>query len=402
MADDAGGEKTEKPTPKKLRDARRKGDVPKSVDVALAVGLLVGMVVLWQLLRIAPPRLAALMEAALAMPLERNFRESLEAVGAEAVMALVLLSALVLVPIALASLLAMFLQIGPLLALEKIVPKLSNLDPVAGLKRLFGADSLVQCIKAVLLTAVLFAIAAYLIATALDELLMVTHATPMALAGAMIGLVLRLCLWTLAAFAFFAVIDLVWQHHTFEKKMKMSLRDIKDEHKNTEGDPRLKGERKKLAKQWAGEGAKKAASKASVLVVNPVHVAVAVLYDERQAPVPRGHRARRGGARPRDARGGRGGRGAGAPSRAARQDAAEGHQGRRPGAARAVRRGRRGDPLGAARARAHRAGAARRARPAGGARAAGAGRGPDPLSGTGVNAPDLRAGRRRRARKGKP
>ncbi len=287
MADDSSGEKTEKPTPKKLRDARQKGDVPRSRDLSLALSLVAALLMMWQVLSIGSPRLLALMDMTLTLPHGQAFGESLTALGAEAISVTLLLSALILIPVTLFSLFALFLQIGPLLALEKLMPKLSNLDPVAGFKRMFNADSFVECLKAVLLTMALFGIATYLILTNLDEMLRTVQATPMAFAAALLGITLRLFLWTLAIFAFVTAIDLVWQHHSFEKKMKMSLNDIKDEHKNMEGDPQLKGERKRLARQWAGEGAKKSASSASVLVVNPVHIAIAVLYDEEAAPVPK-------------------------------------------------------------------------------------------------------------------
>ena len=287
VADDSGGEKTEKPTPKKLRDARRKGDVPKSRDLVLAVGLLAALPVLWQLVRLAPERLSAVLDAAIATASGGDFAESLDAVGAEAISTALSLSVLALVPIAVVGLLVTFLQIGPVLAFEKIAPKLSNLDPVAGFKRLFGVDGLVECAKAVLLCLALFAIGGYLILSGLADLMRTPYAPPTGFAEAMLGLTLRMTVWSLAVFAFVTVLDIAWQHHSFEKKMKMSFRDIKDEHKNSEGDPQMKGERRKLAKQWAGEGSKKAASKASVLVVNPIHIAVAVLHDERTTPVPK-------------------------------------------------------------------------------------------------------------------
>ena len=287
MADDSSGEKTEKPTARKLREARRKGDVPKSRDLGLGLGLIAALLAVWQLVRLAPPRLAALLDAALEASAERDFAESLAAVGAEAVSAALVLSALVLVPVSFVGLLALFLQTGPILALEKLAPKLSNLDPVAGTKRMFGADSLVECVKAVLLSAILLGISAYVTVDNLGEFLRTPHATPTAFVAAMLDGAMQLVLWTLGAFAFFTALDLAWQHSSFEKKMMMSQQDIKEEHKNAEGDPQMKGERKRLARQWSGEGAKKAASGATVLVVNPVHVAIAVLYDERTTPVPK-------------------------------------------------------------------------------------------------------------------
>ena len=286
MAKDEGGEKTEKATPKALRDARRRGDVAKSRDLGLAVGLAVLLVVLWRLLLLVPERLASLANAALAAAAGGDFRAALAAVGGEALDAALLLSALVLVPIALAGLLVEFLQTGPVVTAEKLLPKWSNLDPVAGFKRMFGADNLVEFAKSVAHVALLLGIGAYVIGSHLPDLLLLTQGPPLALAGAMLRCALELFAWTLGLFALVTALDVAWQRHSFDKKMRMSQRDIREERKRDEGDPKLKGQRKRLAREWSRDGAKRAASKASVLIVNPVHVAVAVRYDERDAPVP--------------------------------------------------------------------------------------------------------------------
>ena len=285
MAQEGSGEKTEKATPRKLREARKRGDIPKSRDLGLALGMIAIAVVLWQLVGSAPERLASLTEAVLASP-GRDFPEALRAIGAEAVRALLLLSVIALVPIAFVGLLVEFLQTGPLIALDKLQPKLSNLDPVAGFKRMFGADSFVELLKAIAYTVLLFGFGGYLIAANLPDILLTAEADPQAMLAALLHLVMLLVGWTLGAFVFVSILDTAYQHYSFAEKMKMSREDIKEEHKNAEGDPRMKGERRKLAKEWSREGAKGAARKSSVVVVNPTHVSIALLYDAETAPVP--------------------------------------------------------------------------------------------------------------------
>jgi len=92
--------------------------------------------------------------------------------------------------------------------------------------------------------------------------------------------------WTMGVFVFIAILDFAYQSHSHEKKLMMSIRDLKDEYKNNEGDPHIKGQRQQLAREWAQEGAVNSASDASVLVVNPTHVAIALIYDKDQTPVP--------------------------------------------------------------------------------------------------------------------
>ena len=100
------------------------------------------------------------------------------------------------------------------------------------------------------------------------------------------GLVRQALLWTFAVFVLVAVLDLAWQKHSFTKKMRMSMRDIRQEHKENEGDPMLKGNRRQLHEEWASQNAVGAARGANVLVVNPTHIAIAIDYDQDSAPVP--------------------------------------------------------------------------------------------------------------------
>jgi flagellar biosynthesis protein FlhB len=92
--------------------------------------------------------------------------------------------------------------------------------------------------------------------------------------------------WTCALFALLAMLDWVYQRWSFEKKMRMSMRDIKQESKESEGDPYIKGQRKQLAQEWSQRSQQQAAASANVLIVNPTHVAIAIEYDPETAPVP--------------------------------------------------------------------------------------------------------------------
>jgi flagellar biosynthesis protein FlhB len=92
--------------------------------------------------------------------------------------------------------------------------------------------------------------------------------------------------WTVAIFALVALLDAVWQQHSFIKKMRMSLRDIKQEMKESEGDPYVKMQRRRTQREWSQQSAAQAARTANVLVVNPTHVAIAIDYDREANPVP--------------------------------------------------------------------------------------------------------------------
>jgi flagellar biosynthesis protein FlhB len=177
------------------------------------------------------------------------------------------------------------------LAFERVKPKLENMNPAAGIKRMFTLDNLVEVVKALLKTAMLVAIAWRVLCWLLPRI-----ATARAgLSGAATSELLAKALWqaslmlagaTIAVFVLVAALDAAWQRHSFMKKMRMSRRDIRQELKDTEGDPLIKSQRRQTHLEWAERNALQAAKQADVLIVNPTHVAIALRYDETAAAVP--------------------------------------------------------------------------------------------------------------------
>jgi len=284
VADDSG-DKTEPATPKKLRDARKKGEVAKSRDIGTTFGLMFAILILWQVLRHGSDRLAKLMIDAFSI-VDEPFLSALHRLGADAVQAGLVLSAMVLLPVALFALLLEFMQTGPIVTIEKMLPKMSHLNPAEGVKRMFSMDNMVELIKSVLKTALLFAIGWMVVRSALPDLLLLPQMSPMGMVQALSHVGIRLFGWVLVSFALLTALDTGYQHYSFAKKMKMSMREIKDEHKNIEGDPLVKGQRRQLAQEWSQQSAQDSARNASVLVVNPTHVAIAISYDRETEPVP--------------------------------------------------------------------------------------------------------------------
>jgi len=288
-----GGDKTEQPTAKKLEDARKKGDVAKSREVTSAVGLVLWLALVALATGFAGKRLAALFDALFAVIgagwAGTGFAGAARSIGALAAELGLTLTAILVLPAAVVGLLVDFLQMGPVLSFEKVTPKLENMDPVAGVKRMFSMDNLVEVIKAVVKTALLLAVGWIVVRGMLPQLVRLGRAPdlpPAAISGLMMSLTLQLMGWAVGLFAMVAVLDAVYQRHAFTKKMRMSLRDIRQEMKDSEGDPHIKAQRRQLAQELAQRPAAQAARQASVLVVNPTHVAIAIDYDRDSCPVP--------------------------------------------------------------------------------------------------------------------
>lgn len=287
MADkNDGGDKTEQPTPKKLLDARKKGQVPKSKDLTSTVELLVwfGLAVL--ALGPVTHELGAVMEAAL-VSIGQPFAVAAPRLAAHALQALLLISAWLLLPVAAVGVLTEFLQAGPVFALDKVKPKLENMNPVEGVKRMFTMDNLVEVAKAVAKTALLLAIGWLVLRSLLPQVALLPLSTRPALVGTALWEVARpVLLWTVVVFVLVAVLDAAYQRWSFTKKMRMSRRDIRQEGKDNEGDPMIKAQRRQAHEEWSQRNSAQAARQANVLVVNPTHVAIAIDYDRETCPVP--------------------------------------------------------------------------------------------------------------------
>ena len=280
-----GGDKTEKPTPKRLSDARKKGDVPKSKDVtstaALGAWLLLGLMTAGFTL----DRLGGLFDEIFAV-MDRPFAEAWPIAGAAAGKAFVSITAMLLLPIAIFGMLAEFAQVGPVFTLEKMSPKMSHMNPGEGLKRMFNTDNLFEVVKSLAKTLLLAVLTWIVAAAAFDKLMAVPTGEADGALAAYGGLTFQLLAGTVGVFLFVSMLDFAYQKFSFTKKMRMSRRDIRQEMKDSEGDPHVKAHRRQLHQEWAQQNAVQAARDASVLVVNPTHIACALAYDPAEHAVP--------------------------------------------------------------------------------------------------------------------
>jgi len=290
---DDSGDKTEKPTPKKLQDARKKGDVAKSKDVTSTVVLIAWIGLGALVIGYASTRFAALFESLFTTIgqgwMTTGYAGAVRSFGSQAFELAVLLVAMLLVPIAAVGVLTDFLQIGPILTFEKVKPKLENMNPVEGVKKMFTVDSLVELIKSIAKTALLFLVGWLVIRSALPDIVALSRSPQLgaqAIGALTWSLTVKLLAWTAALFALISALDAAYQRYSYIKKMRMSIRDIKQEMKESEGDPHVKAQRRQMAQEWAQRNQQQAARSANALIVNPTHVAIAIEYDRETCPVP--------------------------------------------------------------------------------------------------------------------
>jgi type III secretion protein U len=286
MADQQdSGERTEEPTERRLRDARRRGDVGKSREVGATVGLLATLVVGSLVVGYAGAQLSALIELAIGS-IDKPFDLAMRELGRAGAWALVGIVLSVAVPVGLLVLLAEFLQVGPVFSTEPLSPKLERLNPVEGLKRMFKAENLVELLKSLAKTALLGLIAWLVTREMFMRVSALHHGSAQAFGEALRTSTVLLLGWTVAIFSVVAVADVLYQRHAYLKKMRMSRDEIKREHKEDEGDPHIKGKRRQLHREWAENNAVLSTEQAHLLVMNPTHVAIALDYHPEKTPIP--------------------------------------------------------------------------------------------------------------------
>jgi flagellar biosynthesis protein FlhB len=281
------GEKTEKATPKKRQDARKKGQVAKSQDVNTAVNLLAvflffmfaGEYLLDHILDVFRHSFTNYLGIELT---ENNLHSILLDMIKELAYILgpVMLIALV------AGVAANYFQIGFLFSTETIQFKLEKIDPIKGFKRIFSIRALVELLKSVLKISFVGIVTFTVLWKRMDEILILSQKSVGAALSTIANITVQMGLFASGALLFLSILDYFYQKYDFEKSIRMSKQDIKDEFKNIEGDPLIKSKIKQRQREMAMRRMMQEVPKADVVITNPTHFAVALKYDEKKLDAP--------------------------------------------------------------------------------------------------------------------
>lgn len=287
MSDDKDS-KTEEPSEKKLSEARKKGQVALSREVNNWIMLLAGTILVAGfgpsiMTRIKADLVTYIAQAHALPGLPGGVSVVLgEAVGD--VSSILLIPVLFLVVAALAG---PFMQVGPLMAPEAISPKWSKLNPIEGVKRLFSKRSLVEFGKGILKISAV-ALVGFILMVPFYETMDHTIGLPlMALLSELRHLFIRLMMGVLTVLVVIMVGDLLFTRIEYRERQRMTKQEVKDEYKQSEGDPHVKGKLRQLRAQKAQQRMMAAVPEADVVITNPTHYSVALKYDPdvNEAPI---------------------------------------------------------------------------------------------------------------------
>ncbi|MBX2861262.1 MAG: flagellar biosynthesis protein FlhB [Vampirovibrio sp.] len=285
----ASGEKTEKPTPRRMQEARERGQVAKSQDLngALILGsatllmVMVGPYTYNTLFSMTKHIYSNLLTAKLT-------EMDIYTLISEMSNATILLILPFFLGVLTMGLLANLMQVKPLFTVKPLMPKLDKINPIQGFKRLFSMKSIVEVVKAILKMAIIGGCGIFIITSYQGELLSGgTTQNPWASAMNIVQVLGLVAFWASTIFLVLGLIDWRYQAYEMEKQLRMSRQEIKDERKNLEGDPLMKGQMRKMGMQLARKRQLAEVPKADVVITNPTHFSIAIQYDPDVSPAPR-------------------------------------------------------------------------------------------------------------------
>lgn len=287
MADSGSGEKSEEPTAKKISDARKKGQIARSKDLGtmfVLVGSAVAIMIVGGMLA---DSLAGLMKRAFSLSREEvmdihALYNVLRGSVGDVIPPLLWIFSIIMF----AAFVGNSMLGGISFSSEAMAPKLSKMSPLAGFKRMFGIKALVELVKSLLKFFVVFIVAYLLLSSLFEEILGLSlELIPLSLVHAV-----TLLQWMFLALALsigiIAAIDAPYQTWDHKRQLKMTKQEIKDEHKNSEGSPEIKGRIRRAQYEMSQRRMMQEVPNSDVVITNPTHYAIALKYDAAVGGAP--------------------------------------------------------------------------------------------------------------------
>ena len=288
MSEDDSTEKPHEATQHKLDEARKRGEIPKSADLT-ATAAVAGLLMLallpggW-----APPRLGAIGAGLLERADLLSHLMLAGGTGAMDALMLALIEALAplfLLP-ALAVLATLFALRGIVFAPEKLIPKASRISVISNAKNKFGPSGLFEFAKSTV-KLVIYALVLWLfLAARLPRLIATIHLSAGQAVAEMMRLIVEFLFLVLIIMALIGAVDYLWQNFDHRRRQRMSHQELRDEHKQAEGDPHMKQARRQRAQEIAANSMLADVARASVVIVNPTHYAVALQWEQGNLGAP--------------------------------------------------------------------------------------------------------------------
>ncbi|OGQ22111.1 MAG: hypothetical protein A3I05_00610 [Deltaproteobacteria bacterium RIFCSPLOWO2_02_FULL_44_10] len=287
MAEASSQEKTEDATPKRLRDARKKGQVARSRDMNTIVLLIAAFLLLVAMKGMMGEHLRALMQGSFDVAARKDLTiELLFLQAQQTFFAYIQIMYPFLLALSAVALAVSFFQTGPVFSPEPMKPQLKRLNIIENLKNMFKMTTFIELLKNIAKVSLIFLLAYLVIYDRLRDVVLTTQATPEQSMKLAAEIVTDFLIKVFIVFIFIAIIDFMVQRWQYKKNLRMTKEEVKREYKQDEGDPLIKSQRRQLHQQLATTDAKQAVSTADAVITNPTEVAVAVKYNDKEMVAP--------------------------------------------------------------------------------------------------------------------
>ncbi|MCP3464097.1 flagellar biosynthesis protein FlhB [Bradyrhizobium sp. CCGUVB23] len=280
--------KTEEPTEKKIRDALEQGRIPVSREASVFASMAALMVIQAFLIGQGVQQLVPTLKALLDDPDGFRLRTAADAKDLLSVVGLEALRFLVppVLILAVFGLAASLLQNVPRLVLARIQPDFSRISPAQGWSRIFGTQGLVEFAKSVFKLVSVGLVVGFVLRSSEARAFEAMYTDPVALPEMILTIAMRIVSAICIATIVLVAIDLAWARFHWRRELRMTRQELKDEHKQAEGDPLIKARLRSLARDRSRQRMIAAASRASLVIANPTHFAVALRYQRDENPAP--------------------------------------------------------------------------------------------------------------------
>lgn len=282
------GEKTEQPSGKRLSDARGKGQVAKSTELAGAIELGMAMIMLIVIGGWLIAMLAGVMRRVLEVDtdLAATSISDLSRTVRWAGMSVVMVTGPVLLIMFVIAALAHVWQVGLKVTSYPLKPKLDRLNPIAGAKRLLGLRNVVKTVMSIVKLIIATILGSIVVISHIDEIIGLPNLHAIAAVGVLLKLIILLAAWMIVIFFVLGVLDYMYQKWQHTKDLRMTKQEVKDERRSMDGDPEVKRRRARIAYELAMQRIRKDVPQADVIITNPTHFAVALRYDPETMASP--------------------------------------------------------------------------------------------------------------------
>ena len=288
MAEKSLEDKTEKATPKKREEARKKGEVAKSRELPSVAVLLAGLITITIFASYMYTHIQIILRGSFSFPILKDLNiANLMVFGQKMITLFIITISPLLAAIFVTAVLSNIMQVGFVLSGELIKPKLSKLDPIKGLGRLFSKQSFMELFKSLLKLVIVGSVAYITVSAEMKHVHLLGDMEFNSIITYILLTIFKIFIRCTLAMIFLVAIDYAFQKWDFEKRLKMSKKEVKDEFKRTEGDPLIKSRIRSIQMEMARKRMMQEVPQADVVITNPTKLAVALKYDSSIMGAPK-------------------------------------------------------------------------------------------------------------------